>query len=136
MIDFSFLTPNDTGYYQIVQSGFQVLPLTLHVGETLKFTVSHSYFTRNQSWSMRFWLSETPQGDSLSDALNPNWAWVAPLSKGQSFVLLDAALAYPQDASLLWSVSATPGPYSLNIHNMENKLNGFYLKVESNPPLH
>ena len=135
-MDYSFLTLNDTGYYTIAQSGFQVLPLTLQAGQTLRFTVSHSYFTRNQSWSMRFWLSVTPQGDSLSDVLNPNWAWVSPLSKGQSFVLQDVTLPTTPDDSVVWSVSAPTGAYTLNIQNMENKLNGFYLKIESNVPLH
>ena len=131
-IDYQQLVLNNTGYYQITAGGALVYPISLDAGTWLKVSAAHTNFNRNQTWTMRFWISATPVGESISG--NPYYSnrWVSPLKNAQHFAIYDiTAPVAPIDPTLNWLIGLPPlATYWLNARNMENRTNGFFLKLD------
>lgn len=131
-IDHRPLTLNDTGYYKITAGGSLVYPITLDTNTWIKVNVAHTNFNKNQTWSMRFWISPTPVGESISGIPRSNLRWISPLRNAQYFGVYDiTSPTVPTDSSLAWLVGISPETtYWINARNMENRDNGFYLTLD------
>lgn len=130
----STLILSETGYYQIEQSSTLIYPWTIGQNQWIKFTVSHTGFAKNQTLSMRFWCSRDPLGPSISSIPNANTAWYSPGKMNKSFAFWDVTSSPPQESQLVWLSSVAPNQqYWLDIQNMENRPNSFYLKIDLLP---
>jgi len=131
MITLPLLTLSNTGYYQIDQSATLVTPWTANPHQWVRITASHTGFTANQSWSIRLWSSETPMGESISGNPLPNQRWVSPTKMARAFGYYPVTGSAPALGELLWLCPVAPDQQCwLNIRNMENKKNSFYLKID------
>ena len=131
-IDYQQFELNTTGYYKITAGGALVYPISLDAGTWLKASVAHTNFNKNQTWTMRFWISETPIGESISGSPYSTNRWVSPLRNAQYFAVYDiTSPIVPIDPTLAWLVGLPPlARYWINVKNMENRENGFYLKLD------
>ena len=125
----------DTGYYQLPKSSLLYLPFKVPLGEQVLFTCAHSNFFKNQNWSVRLWISDTIQGDSITQLPQANLAYVTPLKLPVLFGVYDVTYrTLPQPSPAVWIAPVAPMiTYYLNIQNMENKDNGFYLTSQTTP---
>ena len=128
------ITLNDTGYYTIYRSSQLVLPFRLEYATGKIFRVAHTNFGKNQSFTVKFWVSETPGGISVSGWPVGQYRFVIPCQKGISFVYYDSSFPVPdiRDAIFTWPL-AWQNQYYLNVQNLENRDNGFYLRIEDYP---
>lgn len=131
----SQLTFNKTGYYQINQSAIVYMPFQVPLGDQVLFTCAHSNFSKNQSWSIRLWISDVIRGDSITQLPQANRSYVNPLKLPVLFGAYDLTFnTIPTNPSAMWIAPVAPNhTYYLNIQNMENKLNGFYLTSQTVP---
>ena len=127
---------NSTGYYAIEQSGKLYLPFECLVGEKVIFTAAHSNFFKNQNWSIRFWVSEKPDGTAINQLPEPVKAYVNPLKLPINFGVFDLTFFLrPQMDNTVWLAPVAPNyKYYLNVQNLENRNNGFYM-VKTNSPI-
>lgn len=125
----------ETGYYQLARSSLVYLPFQVPLGEQVLFTCAHSNFFKNQNWSVRFWISEVIQGASITQLPDPNLAYVTPLKLPVVFGAYDVTFrSAPTTPVAKWKAPVAPMlTYYLNIQNMENKDNGFYLTSQTTP---
>lgn len=120
-------------YYQILggQTVWLKLPLTEYSATVLR--AAHTSFYKNQNWSIRIWISHVPLGASITQEPYPSNAFVNPLKTPVSFGIFD--LNYPvkpQVPDLIWLHPASPeNTHYVNIRNLENKPNAFYLKIDT-----
>ena len=131
-IDYQQLDLNNTNYYKITAGGALVYPILLEPNTWLKASAAHTNFNRNQTWSMRFWISMTPVGESISAIPYSSNRWISPLKNAQHFAIYDIlAPIGPSDPTLTWLVGVPPHTtYWINARNMENRDNGFFLKLD------
>lgn len=129
------LIENDTGYYTIDASTKMVLPFECTIGHKLVFTAAHSNFFKNQNWSIRFWISKEKDGVSLTQEPRANLAYVNPLKLPVHFGVYDVTWhTQPSLNDNLWLLPVAPAiNYYLNIQNLENRPNGFYLVFSRTP---
>ena len=128
---YTLLETNTTGYYQIEQGASQVLSWSVGAGQWIRFTSSHSAFGRNQTWSIRLWSSIVPEGISITGLPDSNLRWFSPLKAARTFGYYDVNCPAPNGTDMIWMAPVAPDTiYYLNIRNMENKANGFYLGVD------
>jgi hypothetical protein len=120
---------NSTGYYTIEQSGKQYLPFECGVGEKILFTVAHSNFFKNQNWSIRFWISDRIDGEAINQLPQSTQAYVNPLKLPINFGVFDLTFFLrPNTEGTVWLAPVAPNQkYYLNVQNLENRNNGFYL---------
>ena len=125
------LALSNTGYYQIDQSATLVTPWTASPHQWVRITASHTGFTANQSWSIRLWSSQTPLGESITGNPLTNERWVTPTKMARNFGYYSVGATPPTGVELIWAAPVAPDQqYWLNIRNMENKKNSFYLKID------
>lgn len=122
---------NKTGYYQIDQSGLITWPFEITRGTGYKFTVSHTSWATNQTGVVKFWVSKSPGGISVSGWPVGTWRNVTATRMGQSFVIYDSLQSGWSFADVVfaWPV-VRDFTYYLNVQNKENKMNGFSLSIE------
>jgi hypothetical protein len=125
----------DTGYYQLARSSLVYLPFQVPFGEQVLFTCAHSNFFKNQNWSVRLWISDVINGPSITQLPQANLAYVSPLKLPVVFGAYDVTFRMPPQARpAVWKAPVAPMlTYYLNIKNMENKDNGFYLTSQTTP---
>lgn len=124
---------NSTGYYKILNSDQWYLPFVLGYREVKTFNAAHSDFFSTQTWSMRFWISTSPGGRSITELPNPNWAYIDPLKNPVKFGIYDIVIQpKPQNTDAVWLWPYPSGqPLFLNVLNRANTPNGFYMTTES-----
>lgn len=122
---------NTSGYYQIAQSAQMCWPFEITRGTAYKFTHAHTQWAQNQSFSIRFWVSKTPGGISVHGWPQGSWRTVTAQRSAQSFVIYDGLQSNWQftDVTFAWSV-VRDNTYYLNVQNLENKSNAYYLMPE------
>ena len=119
---------SDTGYYKINQSSHLYWPFEITRGSAWQFSVSHTSFYNNQSFSVRFWVSKTPGGASVSGWPLGAWRFVSATKAASRFVIYDSLQTGWRFEDLLYSWPVVRDQeYYLNIQNVENKNNSFYL---------
>lgn len=136
MTHYQQLELNNTGYYQIESSTVLVYPVVLSESVWLKLSTAHTNFTKNQTWSIRVWISTTPDGQSISGAGSAT-RWISPSKNAQTVGLYDIMNPPTQpfvnknqpQLSMTLGI-ATNTVYWINIKNMENKQNAFYLTLD------
>lgn len=122
---------NDTGYYRIAASETLYTKFTIPSKGFVVFSAAHSNFYANQTWSIRLWASERPSGISLTGSPLATQRFVSPLKTPQRFGFYDVTNGIYKDNTLLWAHPLAPDmPYYINIENVENKANAFYLKLD------
>jgi hypothetical protein len=136
MEQYQQLELNNTGYYQIESSTVLVYPIVLTEFTWLKLSTAHTSFTKNQTWSIRVWISTTPDGQSIS-GLGSATRWISPSKTAQTVGLYDIMnppaqpLVNQNEPQLSLSLGiATNVTYWVNVKNMENKHNAFYFKLD------
>lgn len=119
---------NPTGYYNIDQSSQLYWPFEIARGSAWQFSVSHTSFYNNQTFSVRFWVSKTPGGISVSGWPTGTWRFVSATKAATRFVIYDSLQAGWQFPDVLFSWGVVRDQtYYLNVQNVENKHNSFYL---------
>lgn len=120
-------------YYQIEGSQTLWHPLPLEPGTVTQISAAHTSFFKNQNWSLRLWISNQPLGVSVTREPTPSRAHVQPLKTPVRFGLYDLAYgAAPVVPDMIWIHPATPElTYYVNIRNLENRPNSFYLSVDT-----
>ena len=110
--------------------------LKLEPQTALVVTAAHISFYRNQNWSIRMWFSLTPRGQSVTREPVISRAFVSPLKTPVRFGLYDHVLGMMPDVPLVSWLQPASGniTYYLNIQNMENKPNEFFLRVDTQYP--
>jgi len=122
---------NNTGYYDIYRSSQLIHPFKLEYGTGIIFRVAHTNYGKNQSWTIRFWVSQTPGGISVSGWPVGQYRFVNPLQTGVSFGFYDSTFANPNPPGVDWMWPlGWQNQYYLNVQNLENRDNGFYLRME------
>lgn len=121
------------GYYQIEGSQTLWLKLPFEPGTVTQISTAHTGFFKNQNWSLRLWISNTPLGVSVTREPFPQRSFVNPLKQAIRFGLYDIAYgAAPETPGMIWCHPGTPElDYYVNIRNLENKPNSFFLKVDT-----
>lgn len=129
------LITTETGYYQLARSSLMYMPFQVPLGEQILFTCAHSNFFKNQNWSVRLWISETIRGNSITQLPQATLAYVTPLKLPVLFGAYDVTFrSMPKNPTARWTAPVAPNhTYYLNIQNMENKDNGFYLTSQITP---
>ncbi len=124
-------TPNTTGYYEIAASLTLYTQFKVPPKGTVIFSAAHTNFYSNQNWSIRLWASERPSGISLTGSPLSVQRFVSPLKTPQKFGFYDLTNGVYTDNTLLWCYGLAPDvTYYINIENVENKKNAFYLKID------
>lgn len=120
-------------YYQIEGSQTLWHKLKFEPGTVTQITASHTSFFKNQNWSLRFWISNIPLGISVTREPYPANATVQPLKIPMRFGIYDLAYgAAPIVPDMIWIQPGTPKlDYYVNIRNLENKQNSFYMSVDT-----
>lgn len=132
--DPTLLPESPTGYYIIPQSTCFYTPIQIPANSWVKITLAHTNFDRNQTLTIRGWASATPQGISLTSIPDAFEGWIAPAKVGLSVGFYDVLSPGKIDNTLLWSRGLKPNvTYYWNIRNMENRQNGFYMKIDYLP---
>jgi len=132
------LTLNSTGYYEIEQGVTLTFPWSIGPLQWIRFISSHTGFSKNQSFSIRIWCSVLPDGSSITGLPDSNERWIAPSRFAQNFAFYDinsSTLPTPpaKDPKPIWMKPVPPDEkFYINIKNMENKLNFFFLTIETN----
>ena len=127
------LVPREDGYYTIDGSQTLWMKLTLERQTALVISAAHTTFYKNQTWSIRMWISNVPLGVSVTREPVVSRSFVNPLKNPIRFGLYDHTYHNtPQVPDVIW---LQPGSvdviYYVNIRNMENKSNAFFLKVDT-----
>lgn len=120
-------------YYQIAGSQTLWHKLQFEPGTVTQISTAHTNFMKNQNWSLRLWISNQPLGVSVTREPFPQRTFVNPLKVPVRFGIYDLAYgAAPDVSDMIWLHPATPElTYYVNIRNLENKPNAFYLKVDT-----
>jgi len=122
---------NETGYYQIEASESLYHKFSISPGQAIIFSAAHTGFYSNQNWSIRLWASEYPSGISITGSPLASQRVVSPLKTPQRFGFYDVTRGIYEDNTLLWCKPIAPDYlYYINVENVENKRNAFYLKID------
>lgn len=125
------LTLSATGYYEIEASETLWHPFQISPKGFVTFTSAHTKFYNNQNWTIRLWVSEKPSGISLTGTPLSIQRFVSPLKLPQKFGFYDVTNGVLKDNTLLFAYGLAPDTtYYINIDNVENRKNGFYLKID------
>jgi hypothetical protein len=125
------LIPSVTDYYEIEASETLWHPFQIPNKGFVIFTAAHTKFYNNQNWTIRLWASEKVSGISLTGSPLATQRFVSPLKTPQKFGFYDVTNGIYPNNTLLFSYPIAPEtPYYINIENVENKKNGFYLKID------
>jgi len=121
------------GYYQIAGSQTLWLKLKFEPGTVTQISAAHTSFFKNQNYSLRLWISNQPLGVSISREPYPAQSHVQPLKTPVRFGIYDLVYgAAPHVPDMIWIHPATPElDYYVNIRNLENRPNSFYLSVDT-----
>jgi hypothetical protein len=121
------------GYYQIEGSQTLWYKLKFEPGTVIQISAAHTSFFQNQNYSLRFWISNVPLGVSVTSEPYPAQSSVQPLKTPVRFGLYDLAYgAAPKVPEMIWIQPGTPElTYYVNIRNLENKQNSFYMSVDT-----
>ena len=127
------LVPLEDGYYTIEGSQTLWMKMKLERQTALVISAAHTTFFKNQTWSIRMWISTVPLGVSVTREPVVSRSYVNPLKNPVRFGLYDYTYHNtPQVPDAIWlqpaSVELT---YYVNIRNMENRSNAFFLKVDT-----
>ncbi len=127
------LVLNDTGYYTIDTSEILYTQIVLEPTSALIIHTAHTNFYKNQNWSIRVWVSNVPNGVSVTREPVQSRSYVSPLKTPIRFGLYDYAYPHvPELADVIWFQPASPElTYYVNIQNRETRPNAFYLKVDT-----
>ena len=82
---------------------------------------------------MRLWISNQPLGVSVTREPYPQRTFVNPLKTPVRFGIYDVSVgSAPVVPDMIWIQPASPElTYYVNIKNLENKPNAFFLKVDT-----
>jgi hypothetical protein len=121
-------------YYQIDGSQTLWMKLPFEPGTVTQISAAHTSFFQNQNWSIRMWISHTPLGVSVTSEPIIQQSFVNPLRTPVRFGIYDH-VGYqgmpPQVPDMIWLQPASPElTYYVNVRNLENKPNAFFLKVD------
>jgi hypothetical protein len=134
MVMTNIITLNNSGYYQIERGSQQHWKFELAQGQQCVFTVAHSNFFKNQNWSVKFWISYQLGDISVSGVINSNQRSVQPLKLPVKFSVFDNQSVPPSHQDHVFSAPVAAGiPLWLNVQNLENAPNGYFLKVDIEP---
>ena len=131
------LTINPTSYYEIEQGASLFLPWRIQANQWIMFTSAHTGFGKNQSLTIRLWCSKAPEGDSITGIPDSNQRWVSPMKFAQNFGFYDIMsltlpTLNPKEPPPAWMKPVpTDFPFYLNIRNMENRRNSFFLETKT-----
>jgi hypothetical protein len=127
------LVPQPDGYYTIEGSQTLWLKIQLERQTALVISAAHTTFFKNQNWSIRMWISNVPNGVSVTREPVISRSFVNPLKNPVRFGLYDHV--YPMVPEVPDAIWLQPGSvdvtYYVNIRNMENKSNAFFMKVDT-----
>jgi hypothetical protein len=120
-------------YYQIEGSQTLWYKLPFEPQTVMQISAAHTSFFKNQNWSLRFWISNQPLGVSVTREPHPQNTFVNPLKNPVRFGIYDIALgSAPVIPEMVWChVASTELDYYVNIRNLENKQNSFYMSVDT-----
>jgi hypothetical protein len=125
------LESNLSGYYEIPASTTLWREFEIPENSALIFSAAHTNFYANQNWSIRLWASTSPSGISVTGSPLASQRYVSPLKTPQRFGYYDLTHGIYTDNTLLWAYPLAPlTPYYINIQNVENRVNAFYLKID------
>lgn len=127
---------NSTGHYQILGGATVCMSFDISPGDYALITAAHTNFYKNQTWSMRFWVSEKPNGIAVGSVPVNIRSWISPLKMAQTIVYYDFQHAPPTgiDPPPVWTTPVVPyRTYYVNAKNMETRPNAFYLTVATAP---
>jgi hypothetical protein len=121
------------GYYRIAGSQTLWMKLKFEPHTVTQISAAHTSFFQNQNWSIRMWISNTPLGVSVTREPNTQRAFVNPLKTPVRFGIYDISYgAQPHVPDMIWIQPASPElTYYVNIRNLENKPNAFFLQVDT-----
>ncbi len=108
------------GAITYVESGSVVVtPIVVGVGETVQITLAQKAAT--QDFSMRAWISTTPEGISVGHG--PATAFWPVMRRPDTTYLFDRSLPPPR--GVIRAIPVSPGTYYLNVFNMVMAKNAF-----------
>ena len=127
------LVPHQEGYYTIEGSQTLWLKLNFEPQSAILISAAHTSFFKNQTWSIRMWISNKPLGVTVSREPVNSRSYVNPLKNPIRFGLYDYNTPLvPQVPEAIWLQPASPDlTYYVNIRNLENRANAFFLKVDT-----
>lgn len=125
------LVTNPSHYYEIEASSTLWTPFEIPEKHAVIFSAAHTNFYSNQNWSIRLWASTNPSGISVTGSPLSIQRYVSPLKSPQKFGFFDLTNGIYKDNTILWSYPLAPVvTYYMNIQNVENRKNAFYLKID------
>jgi hypothetical protein len=120
-------------YYEILASRVNCFGFTLENEHSIKIVGQHVTFYENQQNTIRVWPSIEPNGGNLNSIPYSNMQSIK--IGGQGFIWNFYDISHPEyqlagDVNLNVPISPNT-PYYMNVQNLENKTNHFYLKFIS-----
>jgi hypothetical protein len=127
----SQLVLTTTGYYEIEASETLWHPFQISSKGYVIFSAAHTKFYNNQNWTIRVWASDKISGISITGSPLASQRFISPLKIPQKFGFYDVTNGIYKDNTLMWAYGLAPDTtYYINIENVENRKNGFYLKID------
>lgn len=120
------VTPEDDGYVCI--EAMRVACIEVVVPEDGYVMVATIQTARTQDWSLRCWFSTVQYGMSITFQNDAVSGWNATRSKLSQICLYSGTeIGTDPDGAVVFPFQVAPGTYYLNVQNLYNGENGFYV---------
>lgn len=117
-------TRNDEDHYEVHSGSARAFAIEVEPGQSLQIRVVMTKESQ-QDWSLRCWVSNIVAGNPVID-LNPNEPiWHAHRDAQFYMTVYDEALPRPTTQHM----ELPPGSYFLNVLNLTNAPNSFFLSL-------